>query len=107
MAVDVCYPKYIPSGMPCQKFLKIYKFPLQGKSILVIWQGTMATVQQGIRFPRWMYDRLQAIADERGFTFTDVVLDLLRQELRAMGITMGIGRKAAPERSLPVSRPDR
>jgi hypothetical protein len=55
---------------------------------------TVATVQQGIRFPRWMYDRLQTIAEERGFTFTDVVLDLLRQELKAMGITMGIGREA-------------
>jgi predicted DNA-binding protein len=54
-----------------------------------------ATVQQGIRFPRWMYDRLQAIAEEKGFTFTDVVLDLLRQELKEMGITMGIGREAA------------
>jgi N-acyl-D-aspartate/D-glutamate deacylase len=54
----------------------------------------VGTIQQGIRFPKWMYDRLQAIADEKEVTFTDVVLDLLRQELKAMGITMGIGREA-------------
>jgi predicted DNA-binding protein len=60
---------------------------------------TVTTVQQGIRFPRWMYDRLQAIAEEKGFTFTDVVLDLLRQELKEMGITMGIGREAAEKGS--------
>jgi hypothetical protein len=54
-----------------------------------------AAVQQSIRFPQWMYDRLQGIADEKDVTFTDVVLDLLRQELAAMGYTMGIGREAA------------
>jgi N-acyl-D-aspartate/D-glutamate deacylase len=40
-----------------------------------------------------MHDCLQAIADEKGVTFTDVVLDLLRQELKEMGVTLGIGRE--------------
>jgi N-acyl-D-aspartate/D-glutamate deacylase len=65
----------------------------------------VASVQQGIRFPRWMYDHLQAIADKQGATFTDVVLDLLRQELREMGITMGIGREATGKGS--EMEPDR
>jgi hypothetical protein len=53
------------------------------------------SVQHGIRFPRWMYDKIQEIADTKGSTFTDVVLELLRQELAAMGHTMGIGREVA------------
>jgi hypothetical protein len=52
------------------------------------------SVQKGIRFPKWMFDRLEKIAEDKKATFTDVVLDLLRQELAAMGCTMGIGREA-------------
>ena len=51
-------------------------------------------VQKGVRFPGWMYDAIEELAEKRGFTFTDVVLDLLRQELKEMGYTMGIGREA-------------
>jgi N-acyl-D-aspartate/D-glutamate deacylase len=51
-------------------------------------------IPRPIRFPKWMFDALEEIADTKGATFTDVVLDLLRQELKAMGITMGIGREA-------------
>jgi hypothetical protein len=54
----------------------------------------VVSVQHGIRFPRWMYDKIQEIADTKGATFTDVVLELLRQELNFMGYTMGIGREA-------------
>jgi N-acyl-D-aspartate/D-glutamate deacylase len=41
-----------------------------------------------------MDNAIQEIADKRSYTYTDVVLDLLRQELAAMGYTMGIGREA-------------
>jgi hypothetical protein len=40
---------------------------------------------------------LEKIAEEKKATFTDVVLDLLRQELAAMGYTMGIGREGSGE----------
>jgi N-acyl-D-aspartate/D-glutamate deacylase len=51
-------------------------------------------IPRPIRFPKWMFDALEEIADTKGATFTDVVLDLLRQELAVMGYTMGIGREA-------------
>jgi hypothetical protein len=50
--------------------------------------------KQSIIFEKWMADALKEIAQERGLTFTSVVLELLRQELAAMGYTMGIGREA-------------
>jgi hypothetical protein len=55
------------------------------------------SVQKGIRFPKWMFDYLEKIAEEKKATFTDVVLDLLRQELAEMGYTMGIGREGSNE----------
>jgi hypothetical protein len=42
-----------------------------------------------------MFDRLEEIAVEKQATFTDIVLELLRQELAAMGYSMGVGREAA------------
>jgi hypothetical protein len=51
--------------------------------------------QQSIIFEKWMADAVRKIAQERGLTFTSVVLELLRQELAVMGYTMGIGREAA------------
>jgi hypothetical protein len=62
--------------------------------------GTMAkkdigTVQKGVRFPQWMSDAIQEIAKKNGLTFTDVVHELLRQELKVMGYSMGIGREAS------------
>jgi hypothetical protein len=53
----------------------------------------VVSVQKGIRFPKWMYDSIQKIADEGDHTFTDVVLELLRLELEGKGYTMGIGRE--------------
>jgi N-acyl-D-aspartate/D-glutamate deacylase len=50
-------------------------------------------VSKHVRFPPWMEKTIQKIADEKQTTFTDVVLDLLRQELAVMGYTMGIGRE--------------
>ena len=47
---------------------------------------------QSIRFPKWMADAIDEIAEKGGHTFTDVVIDLLRQELAFMGYTMGIGQ---------------
>jgi hypothetical protein len=51
-------------------------------------------IQKPIRFPQWMALAIQKIADEEGMTFTDIVLDLIRQELKEMGITLGIGRES-------------
>jgi hypothetical protein len=51
--------------------------------------------KQSIVFEKWMADAIKEIAQERGLTFTAIVLELLRQELAAMGYTMGIGREAA------------
>jgi hypothetical protein len=48
---------------------------------------------QSIRFPKWMADSIEKVAKKIGVTFTDVVIDLLRQELKVMGYTMGIGRE--------------
>lgn len=49
---------------------------------------------RSIRFPTWMASAIDKISDERGMTFTDVVLELLRQELAVMGYNAGIGREA-------------
>lgn len=38
--------------------------------------------------------RLHTIADDKGPMFTDVVLDLLRRELKGLGVTLDIGREA-------------
>jgi hypothetical protein len=53
------------------------------------------SVQKGVRFPKWMADAIQEIAAKKGLTFSDVALELLRQELKVMGYSMGIGREAA------------
>jgi hypothetical protein len=53
------------------------------------------SVERHVRVPKWMDNAIQEIAGKRAYTYTEVVLDLLRQELAAMGYTMGIGREAA------------
>jgi hypothetical protein len=50
------------------------------------------SIERHIRVPKWMDNAIQKIADKGSYTYTDVVLDLLRQELAFMGYTMGIGR---------------
>ena len=60
-------------------------------------------VQKGVRFPKWMADSIEDIAKKGGHTFTDVVLDLLRQELAFMGYSMGIGRESA-EKEVAASK---
>jgi len=52
---------------------------------------------QSVRFPKWMANSIEEIAEKGGHTFTDVVLDLLRQELAFMGYSMGIGRESASQ----------
>jgi hypothetical protein len=52
-------------------------------------------IKQSIIFEKWMADAIKEIAEDKGLTFTSVVLELLRQELAVMGYTMGIGREAA------------
>ena len=57
-------------------------------------RGSVSKIQS-IRFPKWMADAIEEIAEKCGYTFTDVVLDLLRQELAIMGYSSGLGREAA------------
>jgi hypothetical protein len=52
------------------------------------------SVERHVRVPRWMDEAIQKIAEGKSYTYTEVVLDLLRQELVVMGYTMGIGREA-------------
>jgi hypothetical protein len=47
---------------------------------------------QSIRFPQWMADALDEIAEKKSATVTDVVIEFVRCELEKMDITMGIGR---------------
>ena len=56
------------------------------------------TKQLGIRLPLWMVEAIQEVADNRGFTVTDVVIELLRKELEFEGYSMGIGRTIANEK---------
>jgi hypothetical protein len=44
-----------------------------------------------------MDEAIQKIAEANSYTYTDVVLDFLRQELAVMGYTMGIGRDAGED----------
>jgi hypothetical protein len=63
--------------------------------------------QQSIIFEKWMADAIKEIAEDKGLTFTAVVLDLLRQELAVMGYTMGIGREAVEgSRAEPAGKQD-
>jgi hypothetical protein len=62
--------------------------------------GTMAkkktvSVERHIRVPVWMDNAIQEIAERKSYTYTEVVLDLLRQELAVMDYTMGIGREGS------------
>jgi len=68
-------------------------------------KGSVGKVQS-IKFPIWMANSIEEIAEKGGHTFTDVVLDLLRQELAAMGYNMGIGREAALQKKAEPHRTD-
>jgi hypothetical protein len=52
-------------------------------------------IKASLVFEKWMADAIHEVAEEKGLTFTSVVLELLRQELAFMGYTMGIGRDAS------------
>ena len=53
-----------------------------------------------------MSEAVGEIAENNGHTFTDVVIDLLRQELAVMGYTMGIGRESCnPGNAIHTSDP--
>jgi hypothetical protein len=84
----------------CQEFFSKKKKKTQNLFTFFLDNGIMAkkktiSVERHIRVPKWMDDAIQEVADKRAYTYTDVVLDLLRQELAVMGYTMGIGREAA------------
>jgi hypothetical protein len=59
-------------------------------------------VQRAVRFEKWMVVEIEAIAKEKGLTFSDMVNKFLRQELEYRGYTegkydaktYGIGREA-------------
>jgi hypothetical protein len=59
-------------------------------------------VQKAVRFEKWMVVEIEAIAKEKGLTFSDMVNKFLRQELEYRGYTegkydadtYGIGREA-------------
>jgi hypothetical protein len=51
-----------------------------------------------IKLKGWMVEAIQTIADQKRITFTDVVEDLLRQELKEEGYTLGIGREGRENR---------
>jgi hypothetical protein len=55
---------------------------------------------RSLRFPVWMYEALEEMALRKKSTFTDIVLELLRQELAVEGYSMGIGREAADMETL-------
>jgi len=57
-------------------------------------KGKNDTVKRSMNFDRWMYSAIEEIATKKGLTFTTVVIELLRQGLEDMGITMGIGRES-------------
>jgi len=48
---------------------------------------------QSIRFPMWMADAIDEIAEKGGHNFSEVVIEFCRKELEVEGYTMGIGRK--------------
>jgi hypothetical protein len=52
------------------------------------------SVERHLRVPKWMDEAILKIADDSLYTYTETVLDLLRQELAFMGYTMGIGRES-------------
>jgi hypothetical protein len=43
--------------------------------------------QRNVRFSKWIHDEIEAIAEEKGETFTDIVNILLESELNYMGYT--------------------
>jgi hypothetical protein len=59
-------------------------------------------IQRAVRFEKWMVNKIEAIAKEKGLTFSEMVNMFLRQELEYRGYTegkydaetYGIGREA-------------
>jgi hypothetical protein len=43
--------------------------------------------QRNVRFQKWIHDEIEAIAAEKGETFTEIVNILLESELNYMGYT--------------------
>jgi hypothetical protein len=46
-------------------------------------------IQRAVRFERWMVDKIEGIAKEKGLTFSDMVNKFLRQALESLGHTEG------------------
>jgi len=64
------------------------------------------TKQKGIRLPLWMADAIEELAEKKGYTFTDVIVELLRKELEFEGRTMGIGRPSNYDKAPVADEPD-
>jgi hypothetical protein len=77
-----------------RKMKKTQIFFTRGVDNGIMAKKKTVSVERHIRVPGWMDSAIQEIADKGSYTYTDVVLDLLRQELAVMGYTMGIGREA-------------
>jgi len=48
---------------------------------------------QSIKFPKWMAESVEELAEKGGHTFTDVVVELLRRELEIRGYQMDLGKE--------------
>jgi hypothetical protein len=46
-------------------------------------------IQRAVRFEKWMVHKIEAIAKEKGLTFSEMVNMFLRQELEYRGYTEG------------------
>ena len=58
---------------------------------------------KAIRFPNWMSEAINEIAQIKKIPFSDVVIELLRQELKEMGYSLGIGREAVMDEATAVT----
>ncbi|MCL2381839.1 MAG: ribbon-helix-helix domain-containing protein [Treponema sp.] len=58
---------------------------------------TQQAVQKALRLPKWMVDAIDNLAEKGGYTFTDVVIELLRRELEIRGYQMDIGGGPSPQ----------
>jgi hypothetical protein len=95
------YPNYHPIRTLCQEKKTEKKKKTQIFFTRGVDNGNMGQktnegrFKQSIIFEKWMADAIKGIAEDKGLTFTAVVLELLRQELAFMGYSIGIGREGS------------
>jgi hypothetical protein len=83
-------PIYIPIWDICQEDKRKI---LKKTQIFLLEKGDndimSEKVQRAVRFEKWMVNKIEAIAKEKGLTFSDMVNKFLRQELEYQGYTEG------------------